>query len=253
MNKYIFTAIRIAKECDVRLGRFIADKSAKSEDEERKNISMRDQVIQKIIDKKVIAIVRGIYGEECVNLAKALYKGGVCLLEVTFDQKSHKERLHTVETIRMLNEELGEHMIFGAGTVTTVEMVQMAKEAGAEFIVSPDTYEDVIRATVELDMVSIPGALSPTEIAQAHRFGGDFIKVFPVSTMGISYIKNVSAPLSHVRMLAVGGVDDSNVADYLAAGVVGAGVAGCLFKKEWVKNGEWERITEASRKFTALL
>ena len=67
MNKYIFTAIRIAKECDVRLGRFIADKSAKSEDEERKNISMREQVIQKIIDKKVIAIVRGIYGEESLT------------------------------------------------------------------------------------------------------------------------------------------------------------------------------------------
>lgn len=214
---------------------------------------MREQVIQRIIDEKVIAIVRGIYDVECVNLAKALHKGGVNLLEVTFDQKSQEDRLRTVETIRMLNEELGQDMVFGAGTVTTVEMVQMAKEAGAKFIVSPDTYEDVIRATVELDMVSIPGALSPSEIAQADRYGADFIKVFPVSSMGVSYVKNISAPLSHVRMLAVGGVDDSNVAEYLAAGAVGAGVAGCLFKKEWVKNGEWDRITEASRKFTALL
>ncbi len=214
---------------------------------------MREQIIQKILDEKVIAIVRGIFDDDCVNLAKALHKGGVNLLEVTFDQKSQAERLRTVQTIRQLNAELGDVMAFGAGTVTTVEMVEMAKSAGATFIVSPDTYEDVIRATVAYDMVSIPGALTPSEIAQAHRYGADFIKVFPASSMGASYIKTISAPLSHVRMLAVGGVDDSNIVEYLKAGAVGTGVAGCLFKKEWVQNGQWDRITEASRHFTSLL
>lgn len=214
---------------------------------------MRNEIIQKIDEKKVIAIVRGIFGEECLNLAKALHKGGVDLMEVTFDQKSHEERLRTVSTIRLLVEKLGDEMCIGAGTVTTVEMVNMAKEAGAQFIVSPDTKEAVIRATVEADMVSIPGALTPTEITQAHDYGADFIKVFPVSNMGVSYIKNITAPLSHVKMLAVGGVDGSNVKDYLAAGAVGAGVAGCLFKKDWVKAGEWDRITEASKIFTALV
>lgn len=214
---------------------------------------MREQIIQKILDEKVIAIVRGIYEEECVNLAKALHEGGVNLLEVTFDQKSHEERLRTVKTISMLNEMLGEDMAFGAGTVMTAEMVKMAKDAGAKFIISPDTCEEVIRATREMGLVSIPGALAPTEIANAHRYGADFVKVFPVSNMGVSYIKNVAAPLSHIRMLAVGGVDGSNVADYLAAGAVGAGVSGCLFKKEWVKAGEWDRITEAAKNFVAKL
>lgn len=214
---------------------------------------MREQIIQKILDEKVIAIVRGIYEEECVNLAKALHEGGVNLLEVTFDQKSHEERLRTAKTISMLNEMLGEDMAFGAGTVMTAEMVKMAKDAGAKFIISPDTCEEVIRATREMGLVSIPGALAPTEIANAHRYGADFVKVFPVSNMGVSYIKNVAAPLSHIRMLAVGGVDGSNVADYLAAGAVGAGVSGCLFKKEWVKAGEWDRITEAAKNFVAKL
>lgn len=214
---------------------------------------MRDRVIQKILDEKVIAIVRGIYDEECLNLAKALHEGGVNLLEVTFDQKGHEERLRTVSTIKLLNEKLGEMMAFGAGTVTTVEMVEMAKEAGSKFIISPDTNEDVIRATIAQDMVSVPGALTPTEISQAHRFGADFVKVFPVSNMGVSYIKNVTAPLSHVRMLAVGGVDGSNVNNYMKAGAVGVGVAGCLFKKEWVKAGEWERITEATKAFVGIL
>jgi len=158
-----------------------------------------------------------------------------------------------VETVKLLVKELGDVMAFGTGTVTTVEMVNLAKEAGAQFIVSPDTNEEVIRATVAADMVSIPGALTPTEIASAHNYGADFIKVFPANVFGPSYIKTVSAPLSQVRMLAVGGVDASNIKDYIAAGAVGTGVAGCLFKKEWVKAGEWDKITEASKKFVSLL
>ena len=214
---------------------------------------MRNDMIHQILNDKVIAIVRGIYGEECVNLAKALHKGGGNLLEVTFDQKSQEERQKTADTIEMLCDRLGSVMAFGAGTVMTVEMVEMAKKAGAGFIISPDVNEEVIRATLENGMVSIPGALTPTEIAQAHRYGADFVKVFPASAMGVSYIKNVAAPLSHVRMLAVGGVDAENVNAYLKAGAVGAGVAGCLFKKEWVKAGEWERISEAASAFTSLL
>jgi 2-dehydro-3-deoxyphosphogluconate aldolase/(4S)-4-hydroxy-2-oxoglutarate aldolase len=214
---------------------------------------MREQVIQKILDEKVIAIVRGFYGEECLNLAKALNKGGVKLLEVTFDQKSEQERLKTVETVKLLNEQLGGEMMFGTGTVTTVEMVEMSKQCGAKFIISPDTNADVIKASVEMGMVSIPGALTPSEISFAHRCGADFVKVFPASDMGAKYIKNITAPLSHIRMLAVGGVGTENVKDYLAAGAVGAGVASCLFKKEWVKGGEWDRITEAGSEFVSLV
>ena len=214
---------------------------------------MREAVIQKILDEKVVAIVRGFYEEECLNLAKALHAGGINLMEVTFDQRDHKERLRTVDTLKLLNRELGDKMVFGAGTVTTAEMVHMAKEGGAQFIISPDTDAAVIRATVEAGMVSIPGALTPTEIKQAHAYGADFVKVFPAGNMGASYLKAVTAPLSHIRMLAVGSVDASNVRDYLAAGAVGAGVASCLFKKEWIKAGEWDRITEASKAFVALL
>jgi len=214
---------------------------------------MRDKIIKKILDEKVIAIVRGIYGEECFKLAEALHKGGVNLMEVTFDQKSQAERERTVETIRMLNEKLGDSMAFGAGTVTSVEMVEMAAAAGGKFIVSPDTNKDVIKATVDNDMVSIPGALTPTEIMQAHRAGADFVKVFPASDMGVKYMKSICAPISHVRMLAVGGVGSDNIKDYLAAGAVGTGVAGCLFKKEWVKAGEWERISTATKAFMDII
>lgn len=214
---------------------------------------MRQEVIQKILEKKAIAIVRGYTPQQVLDLAKALYAGGIELLEVTFDQKSEQARRLTVETLKLLNNELGGKMDFGAGTVTTVEMVRMAHEGNAKFIISPDMDPNVIKETLALGMVSIPGALTPTEIKQAYVYGADFVKVFPVGHMGVSYIKAITAPLSNIRMLAVGGVDGSNVRDYLAAGAVGAGVASCLFNREWIENGQWDKITEASRKFTALL
>ena len=214
---------------------------------------MKKDIIDRILDEKIIAIVRGFYDETCLELAYALHRGGVNLMEVTFDQKDKDLQQQTVRTVKLLKEKLGNEMSFGAGTVTTVELVAMAKEAGAEFIVSPDTDEVVIRATVAADMVSIPGALTPSEMKQAHKFGADFVKVFPANIVGPAYFKSVHAPLSHIRMLAVGGVDEKDIKNYLAAGAVGAGVAGCLFKKDWVNNGEWDRITQAASTVTSLV
>ena len=214
---------------------------------------MREKIIQKILDKKAIAIVRGVYDEDCVKLAAALADGGIELLEVTFDQRSAEERQRTCDTIRALNAELGGRMAFGAGTVTTVEMVEMAKEAGAQFIISPDTNLAVIEETVKLDMVSVPGALTPSEMMQAHWAGADFIKVFPANQMGPAYFKTVAAPLSQIRMLAVGGINGDTVLDYAKAGAAGFGVAGCLFKPQWVKDGQWDTITNATAEFMRIL
>lgn len=212
---------------------------------------MRDIIIQKVLEKKIVAIVRGVYGEDCVNLAKALHEGGIDMLEVTFDQSKPEAYGRTSETIRLLVETLGDEMIFGAGTVTNLETFELAKEAGAKFIVSPDTNEDVIKATVAAGMVSMPGALTPTEIVTAHRYGADFVKVFPTSGLGASYIKAVCAPLNHIRMLAVGGVNEKNVSEFLKAGCVGAGVGGQLVNKEWIKNGEFDKITALAKEFIA--
>ena len=210
---------------------------------------MRNEVLKRISEKKIIAIVRGILGEDSVHLAQALCEGGVELMEVTFDPNDAAERDKTAQTIRLLVQEMGEKMCFGAGTVTSVEMVEQARAAGAQFIVSPNTNEQVIRRTVELGMVSIPGAYTPSEIKFAKDCGGDFIKVFPASSLGPVYFKDVHAPLSDCKLLAVGSVNEKNIRDYLAAGAVGAGVASCLFKKEWIRAGEWQRITQATRSF----
>lgn len=211
---------------------------------------MREQIIQKVLDKKIVAIVRGVYGEDCVNLARALCEGGIELLEVTFDQSKPESLNRTSDTIRQLVQALGDRMIFGAGTVTTLEMLELARNAGAQFVVSPDTNEEVIKATVAAGMVSMPGALTPTEIVTAHRYGADFVKLFPAGTQGTAYFKAVTAPLNHIRLLAVGGVNEKNIADFMAAGAAGAGVGGNLVNKTWIANGEFDKITALAKEFT---
>ncbi|MBE6975971.1 MAG: bifunctional 4-hydroxy-2-oxoglutarate aldolase/2-dehydro-3-deoxy-phosphogluconate aldolase [Ruminococcaceae bacterium] len=212
---------------------------------------MRDIIIQKVLDKKIVAIVRGVYGQDCVNLAKALYAGGVELMEVTFDQSKPEAFDRTSDTIRLLVETMGDKMIFGAGTVTSLETLELARRAGAKFVVSPDTNAAVIKATIEAGMVSMPGALTPTEIVTAYSCGADFVKVFPTSGLGAGYIKAVCAPLNHIRMLAVGGVSEKNVGEFLKAGCVGAGVGGNLVNKEWIKNGEFDKITALAQELMA--
>ena len=228
-------------------------RSGKRRDLEKGIGDMKEDIIKLIEDRKIVAIVRGIYGQDCLGLARALHAGGVDLIEATFDQEDENERLRTVETIRLIIKELGSEMAVGAGTVTSVEMVEEAKAAGAGFIVSPNTDKAVIKATVAAGMVSIPGALTPTEIKFAYDCGADFIKVFPACNMGVSYFKNIHAPLKQCRLLAVGGVSEKDAADYIAAGCSGVGVAGCLFKKDWVFGGEWEKITEAAEILTEKL
>ena len=215
-----------------------------------RNKDMREQIIERVLENKIIAIVRGVYGEDCLNLAKALCEGGIKLLEVTFDQSNPEAWEKTAATVKRLVEELGDQMAFGTGTVTTLEMVELAKNAGAQFIVSPNTNEKVIRATVAAGMVSMPGAMTPSEVLDAYEYGADFVKLFPVGNLGTAYVKALCAPINHVRMLAVGGVNEKNAKDFLAAGAVGVGVGGNLVNKEWIAAGEFDKITELAREFT---
>ena len=209
---------------------------------------MREEVIAKIQEEKIIAIVRGVGAEACRKVADALYEGGIRLMEITFDQKDPASFATTGGAIRAIGEAYAGRMLVGAGTVTSVELVELAASAGARYIISPDVNVDVIRRTRELEMVSLPGAMTPTEVMTAHNAGADFVKLFPAGNLGVSYIKAIRAPISHVKLLAVGGVNEDNVAEFLHAGLVGAGVGGNLANKKWIEAGEYHKITETARK-----
>ena len=208
---------------------------------------MKNWIKDAIKERKLIAIVRGVEPELCIRVAQALYDGGFQLLEITYDQKHPETWENTAQTIKTLAEAFAGKMYIGAGTVTNTELVELTHKYGGQFIISPDVNEAVIARTCALGMVSIPGALTPTEIMTAHRAGADFVKLFPAGTLGVGYLKAVKAPISHVDVLAVGGIDESNIASFLAAGAAGAGIGGNLVNPDWIKAGQYEKITEAAR------
>ena len=213
----------------------------------------RAAVIEAIEKNKIIVILRGLTTEQLLKTVEAMEKGGIRLVEVTFDQSGKISDEQTAANIRTLVETFAGRVRVGAGTVMTAKQAEMAYEAGAEFIISPDTYEEVIRRTRELGMVSLPGAFTPTEAANAHRYGADFVKLFPNSEVGISYLKALMAPLSHIRFLAVGGVNEKNMMEYLNAGAKGIGVATGIVNKKHIADGNYAAVTELALAYTSQL
>ena len=130
-----------------------------------------------ISQNKVITICRRVYGEDLLKLADALYAGGIKMIEVTFDQADPDCIEKTGECIRALCDRFGDKMMFGAGTVLNAEQVEAAAKAGARYIISPNVDADVIAKTKELGLVSMPGAMTPSEILTAHKLGADIVKV----------------------------------------------------------------------------
>jgi len=212
---------------------------------------MSENVLNKILDGKIIAIVRGIPSEDVVSLAEALVAGGINCIEVTFDQTSEEKAQDTLQAISNIRKALGDRVCVGAGTVMTEKQARLAVGAGAKYLISPNVSKIVIATAVELGAVSMPGAMTPTEIVTAHGCGADFVKVFPTSSLGAGYIKAVCAPLNHIRMLAVGGVNENNIGEFLAAGAVGAGIGGNLVNKKWIAAGEFDKITELAKQYVA--
>lgn len=213
----------------------------------------RKEIIKDIEENKIIVIMRGFSAEQLMLSVDAMEKGGIRLVEVTFDQTGATSDDLTSQYIRTLKENFKGKVRIGAGTVMTEKQVELAYNAGAEFIISPDCYEAVIKKTRELGMVSIPGAITPTEAANAHRFGADFVKLFPNSEVKISYLKALATPLSHIKFLAVGGVNHENMNDYFAAGAKGIGVATAIADKKAIFSGDYEEITRRAKLFTSQL
>jgi 2-dehydro-3-deoxyphosphogluconate aldolase/(4S)-4-hydroxy-2-oxoglutarate aldolase len=208
---------------------------------------MRDYIIEQIEKSKIIAIVRGIEKNKILNVAEALCEGGIRLMEITFNQKNPEKFPDTTEAIKTIAEEFEGRMLVGAGTVTTPELVEMAADAGAKYIISPDTNLDVIRRTLKYGLVSIPGAMTPTEIMATHNAGADFVKLFPSGNLGVDYIKAIRAPISHIRLLAVGGINENNIRQFLDAGMCGAGIGSNLVNGRWIENAEYDKIANAAK------
>ncbi len=209
-------------------------------------------IVEKIKEEKIIAIVRGLSGEGIIRTAQALRKGGVTFIEVTFNQSSASCLEDTYEAIRLISKEIPD-ICAGAGTVVNIEQVETAWRAGAKYIISPDFNEGVVNRTLELGMLSMPGTLTPTEIAKAYKAGAAFVKVFPASNLGPDYIKAIKSPLNHIPLLAVGGISDSNMEQFYKAGASGFGIGGNLVDKKLIDAGDFEAVTRMAKRYMEIV
>ena len=216
-------------------------------------MKMKNKVIEAIEKEKIVVIVRGVARDRLLSLCEAMYDGGIRLLEITYDASGRVSDEQTAENIKMLADAFRGRMFIGAGTVLTEKQVELTKNAGGSFIISPNTDGAVIKKTVELGLVSMPGALTPTEIKAAHDFGADFVKLFPADCFGPAYVKAVKAPLNHIRLTVVGGINEENIASYLKAGASGFGVGTNIVNKTFIENGEFDKITELAKKYVEVI
>ncbi len=214
---------------------------------------MNEDILSAIEQYKIIAIVRGVESRQCMPVAEALYAGGIRLMEITYNQSAPETWETTAQAIGDVAEAFRGRMFAGAGTVTNTHLVELTAAHGGRYIISPNTNVEVIRRTKELGLVSIPGAMTPSEILTAHEAGADFVKLFPASELGTGYMKAIRAPISHVKLMATGGISESNAKAFLDAGSSGLGVGGGLANRKAIEAGEYEKLTEAARALIAAI
>ena len=214
---------------------------------------MKNALLAQIKEEKLIVIIRGVDEDKMLPLLHAMYDGGIRLAELTFDPLEETPNELTANLVRAAKQEFGDKMHIGVGTVLTERQVELAAAAGAEFAISPNVDTQIIAKCRINDMLSIPGALTPTEIVNAYNAGADVIKLFPSDTMGIPYIKAVRAPLRHIPMLAVGGVGIHNLADVLATGVWGVGIGSGIVRHDLIAKGDWAGITAFAKQYTDIV
>lgn len=198
--------------------------------------------LKQILQHKIVAILRGFPAGDVMNIATALYDGGIRLIEITLNSD---EALHL---IRKVSIEFENRMLVGAGTVLTVKDARSAIDAGAKFLISPTLDIDVIKTAKDNAIVSIPGAYTPTEIFTAYKNGADIIKIFPVQTPG--YLKQVLAPLNQVLLMPTGGIDVNNIGAYEKAGACSFGIGSSLVSnKEEMNELYFQNITAKAKHF----
>lgn len=199
--------------------------------------------LSRILEHKIVAIIRGAYPDDVLKIATALHAGGIKVVEVTLNSDK------ALEVIRQLSEAMNDKMLIGAGTVLDAKMTKEAINAGAKFIISPCVNKDVIKITKKLGAVSIPGAFTPTEIVNAFNRGGDIIKVFPASA-NVNYIKEIRAPLPHIPLMPTGGITLENIGEFLNAGAVAFGIATALVNtKEKVTDEYLKQLSVLASQF----
>lgn len=203
--------------------------------------------LSRILNHKIIAIIRGAQPDDILHIAHALCEGGVKLLEVTLNSPD------ALSSIKKIATRMNAEVFVGAGTVLDAEMAKAAMDSGAQFIISPSLDLETIYATKQAGAISIPGAFTATEIFSAYKNGGDIIKVFPAS-IGPAYFKDLRGPFPHIPLMPTGGVNLSNIHDFKKAGAVAFGIGGGLVDTSLKISDQYlNALTEKAKRYVEAL
>ena len=213
----------------------------------------RKQMMDALHQHKIVAILRGVPEAKVVKTAQALAEGGIRMMEVTFPQEDPAGEVETLSSIRQLCAQLHGSIHVGAGTVLTKRQAEAAHQAGASFIVTPNTDPELITYAVSLGLSVFPGAFTPTEIVAAYCAGASAVKVFPAGVLGPGYIKAVRAPLAHIPLIAVGNVDADNMGSVLAAGVMAVGLGGSLVDRRMIAVEDYGALAQLAEVYVKAL
>lgn len=209
---------------------------------------MSNEIQQRIEAAGLIPVLRARSAKEALAVVEAMVAGGVSVIEVTMTVPG------AIDVLRALKKNYGDKLLLGSGTVTAAEECAATIDAGALFVVSPSLHLEVVAKTKEMGKVSIPGALTPTEVITAWKAGADYVKVFPCSAVGgASYLKALRAPFPQLRLIPTGGVTLATAADFLKAGAAALGVGSDLVNTAAVADGKPQVVTNAARAYLEII
>jgi 2-dehydro-3-deoxyphosphogluconate aldolase / (4S)-4-hydroxy-2-oxoglutarate aldolase len=203
----------------------------------------RSETVRQIEQLGIVAVIRLRDPGKLRAVVDAIVAGGVRALEVTMTVPG------AVELIRGLAPTLPDGFLLGAGTVIDAATAHAVIDAGAQFVISPVFRREVIAACHERGVPVAPGCFTPTEILDAHEAGADIVKVFPATTLGPQYIKDVRAPLPQLKLMPTGGVSPDNAGDWIRAGAVAVAAGSSLLDAKAIESGRFDVITANARRF----
>lgn len=186
----------------------------------------------------IVGIARNILFEDIVHILPIYQSSGLNTIEITMNS------LEAQSIIQYAREKYPDSLNVGAGTVCTLEDLEKALSAGAQFIVTPVTNEQIIEVCLKKQVPIFPGAFTPTEIFKAWSAGANMVKVFPTTELGPQYIRDIKAPLNKIRLMPTGGVNIDNCVNYIKAGADGLGIGSQLFDKTLIRDKNWEALSE---------
>ncbi|MBN2447118.1 MAG: bifunctional 4-hydroxy-2-oxoglutarate aldolase/2-dehydro-3-deoxy-phosphogluconate aldolase [Phycisphaerae bacterium] len=191
----------------------------------------------------LVAIIRAPGSEQLIDAVNALRDGGVTCIEVTMTTPN------ALDVIRAARGAVGDAAVIGVGSVLDAATARAAMLAGAQFVVAPTTDLPTIEICRRYSVPVMPGALSPTEILRAFQAGADMVKVFPTSTLGPQYLKDLRGPLPQVKLVPTGGVNLDTAGDFIRAGAAALGVGSALVNKQVLRDGDFAKLKATASAF----